>query len=207
MIVLLSTGLIAGWWLSHFLWRRRNNPDRLPLPPGPKGYPIIGNLLGMPTDKPWQEFDRWSKIYGEFCIDHKPASHISSWGIYRRYDIFQDTWTTISCSRKRWKDLWSIRETVTKVFWPRTFSHVDWIVSSLFSMLCPACLLENRMDFKWNMATLRYGPQWRSYRRTFHDYFHPNIVHKYHSVQVAMTRVFLRRLLKSPDRFIFHIRQ
>ena len=65
MIVILSAGLIATWWLSRFLWGRRNNPDRLPLPPGPKGYPIIGNLLGMPTYKPWEGFDQWSKIYGK----------------------------------------------------------------------------------------------------------------------------------------------
>jgi len=97
MIVLLSAGLIATWWLSRFLWGRRNNPDRLPLPPGPKGYPITG-LLGMPTYKPWEGFEQWSKIYGKLITS---PLHISSWGIHRRYDIFQDTWATISCSWER----------------------------------------------------------------------------------------------------------
>jgi len=54
------------------------------------------------------------------------------------------------------------------------------------------------------MTILRYEPQWgsRARARTFHDYFHLNTVHKYHSVQVTIVQVFLRHLLKSPDRFI-----
>ena len=72
---------------------------------------------------------------------------------------------------------------------------------------CLAYSLEGRMDYTWNMAQRRYGPQWRSHRRTFHDYFHPNVVHKYHSTQITTIRAFLRRLLESPDNFVHHIQQ
>ncbi|KAF8883978.1 cytochrome P450 [Infundibulicybe gibba] len=41
------------------------NPKRLPLPPGPKGLPIIGNLLDMPAHKPWVIYNEWSKTYGD----------------------------------------------------------------------------------------------------------------------------------------------
>lgn len=63
------------------------------------------------------------------------------------------------------------------------------------------------MDYTWHMAFLRYGLQWKSYRRTFHDYFHQNVVHKYYATQITTTRTFLRRLLKSPDDFTLHIRR
>jgi len=87
------------------------------------------------------------------------------------------------------------------------FPMLNEVLVASFSMPCLTCLLESRMDYRWNMALLRYGLQWRSYRRTFHYYFHPNIIHKYYSVQVTRARAFLRHLLKSPDRLKFHIRQ
>ena len=204
-IVLWSGGLITGWWLSRLLRERRNNPNRLPLPPGPKGYPIIDNLLDMPTDKSWQVFDKWSKTYGTFSIDHKPIYSLCP--THRRYGIFQDTWSTIYCPRECREDLWSIRETLVQLLWPPPFADVQWIVRRIFSVYVGLRLLGGRMDFTWNMAFHRYGSQWRNHRRAFHDYFHPNVIHKYHSTQIVTTRAFLRRLLKSPDDFMLHIRQ
>ncbi len=40
--------------------------SRYPLPPGPKGSPIIGNLRQVPTERPDVQFARWSKEYSEF---------------------------------------------------------------------------------------------------------------------------------------------
>lgn len=60
-VVLSLAWLIYGWKQG-----RKDNIRGLPLPPGPKGYPIIGNLLDLPPDKPWVTFHEWSKIYGVF---------------------------------------------------------------------------------------------------------------------------------------------
>ncbi|KAF8954906.1 cytochrome P450 [Flammula alnicola] len=46
------------WTLYHYVARRRNH---LPLPPGPKTLPFIGNLLNMPRELEWKTYDRWSK--------------------------------------------------------------------------------------------------------------------------------------------------
>lgn len=37
---------------------------RLPLPPGPRRLPIIGNALDYPTKTPWVEYAEWSQKYG-----------------------------------------------------------------------------------------------------------------------------------------------
>ena len=61
---------LAAIFFSVMLFRqlkkgRDDNPNGLPLPPGPKGYPIIGNLFDMPVYKPWLVYDEWRKTYGK----------------------------------------------------------------------------------------------------------------------------------------------
>ena len=45
------------------------------LPPGPRGYPIIGNVLEL-RNQQWLKFTEWRKQYGQgrsnltFCLSH-----------------------------------------------------------------------------------------------------------------------------------------
>ena len=41
-------------------------PSRPRLPPGPRGYPIVGNLFDLPSTRPWEQFGAWGKQYGGF---------------------------------------------------------------------------------------------------------------------------------------------
>ncbi|PPQ87697.1 hypothetical protein CVT25_011464 [Psilocybe cyanescens] len=57
-------GILTTIVVVFALYRRRNNAgslSHLPLPPGPKGLPLIGNLRNMPTSFEWQTYHKWSK--------------------------------------------------------------------------------------------------------------------------------------------------
>jgi hypothetical protein len=51
---------------AHFVLRRfLSRSSRLPLPPGPKGYPIIGNILEIgQQEQPWVVYSDIAKEYG-----------------------------------------------------------------------------------------------------------------------------------------------
>ncbi|KAF7371345.1 Cytochrome P450 [Mycena sanguinolenta] len=45
-----------------YSFRRRRTP---PLPLGPRGLPIVGNILDVPTSQPWLKFAKLGEIWGE----------------------------------------------------------------------------------------------------------------------------------------------
>ncbi|KAF8874735.1 cytochrome P450 [Infundibulicybe gibba] len=168
--------LILGAAIAIGLLRARirnmeRYPKRLPLPPGPKGLPIIGNLLDMPrAEKPWLVFREWSKIYGDIM-------YLNICGIS----------IIILDSTRRTTDMLGER-------------------SSIYSDRPHMPMLIDLMDYGWFFAFMPYGAGWRRHRRLFHKYFHPNAVSKYHPAQSHATRIFLRRLLQSPEDLRGHIR-
>ncbi|RXW12273.1 hypothetical protein EST38_g13581 [Candolleomyces aberdarensis] len=61
------TGFSLLWAVAFVVQRlRRNARSRgLRLPPGPKRLPVIGNLLDLPQEQPWEEYHRMSQQYGD----------------------------------------------------------------------------------------------------------------------------------------------
>jgi hypothetical protein len=47
---------------SYLLWRTRRS--RLPLPPGPKGWPVLGHIFDLGGDELWLKVTDWSQQYG-----------------------------------------------------------------------------------------------------------------------------------------------
>ncbi|KAF7368440.1 Cytochrome P450 [Mycena venus] len=53
--------------LTILLYTTRRSRQRfrllLPLPPGPKKLPIVGNLFDVPADRPWEAYQQWNKDF------------------------------------------------------------------------------------------------------------------------------------------------
>jgi hypothetical protein len=68
-----------------------------PLPPGPKGYPLLGNMLDMPSSEEWLTFTQWGEKYGEQGIIITTLIHLM---IYLRSDQFCDHLRPDYCYRE-----------------------------------------------------------------------------------------------------------
>ena len=60
------TAFIVTILLVYWMNGRRQGRK---LPPGPKKYPLIGNLLSMPSTLEWETFADWGQKYGLCWIE------------------------------------------------------------------------------------------------------------------------------------------
>jgi hypothetical protein len=68
ILTCLIGGPLTFWWLRTRRRKEKENPRGLSLPPGPKPYPIIQNLLDVPLYKPWLVYNEWFKTYGAYKL-------------------------------------------------------------------------------------------------------------------------------------------
>ncbi|KAF6751123.1 cytochrome P450 98A3 [Ephemerocybe angulata] len=62
---ILALGLGTILFVKATTARRKRNPRRLPLPPGPAGYPILGNATQIPIEKPWEGYNALCREHGD----------------------------------------------------------------------------------------------------------------------------------------------
>lgn len=82
------TLLGIGVYLLNLYIKRRRLPA--PLPPGPRGLPIIGNAADMPTQKDWFTYAEWGRKYGGIASVEVMGQHIiivNSVDVMRELDI------------------------------------------------------------------------------------------------------------------------
>lgn len=66
--VSVACGVLALYTISRLL---RGKGNRLPLPPGPKGLPVLGNIndLPKPGEPEWEHWLRHKDLYGAYSYN------------------------------------------------------------------------------------------------------------------------------------------
>ena len=66
------------------VWKLRRTRNRARLPPGPKGLPILGNVLDFPKDVPlWQTFTSLARKHGMYLFPSGFPRYLTEWSIRR----------------------------------------------------------------------------------------------------------------------------
>lgn len=80
---ILAGFFVIFWVVSSLL---KNYCKKRQLPPGPRGFPLIGNKHQVPSVKPWRKFEEWNKEYGEFSM-FRNFTHQSQWSVLNPQDL------------------------------------------------------------------------------------------------------------------------
>ncbi|KAF7978460.1 hypothetical protein HWV62_664 [Athelia sp. TMB] len=158
------------------------------LPPGPPGWPIIGNLLDLPKEFQWHKYKEWSEQYDSDII------HLKVFG------------TSII--------VLSSLESISTLLEGRASIYSDRPKSTMVNELCdlPAFsvillrLTLSRMGYDRVFAFMPYGPLWRSHRKAFHQEFQPQHASRHHPIEAKATHNLLRHLLTNPQQWFEHAR-
>ena len=108
------------------------------LPPGPRGYPIIGNLLEL-REGHWLKFAEWRKKYGTFVV-----VQVTYWPIFephptRRSVLPQCRWPASNCYQLSKSRCGPPRTTCGKIFRSatphcRSRYYVEWALPRAISL-------------------------------------------------------------------------
>ena len=66
LVVFSVLGLLTLWRRLKAIRARGG----LPLPPGPPGLPLVGNIFGIPVTNEYATFRDWSLAYGLVPVSH-----------------------------------------------------------------------------------------------------------------------------------------
>lgn len=76
MALFTLSGVLLGLTVLYIIKQLLFKTTQAPLPPGPKGKPLIGNLgyLPPPGTKDWEHWARFKELYGILTV--YPAAHM-----------------------------------------------------------------------------------------------------------------------------------
>ncbi|KAJ7688262.1 cytochrome P450 [Mycena rosella] len=180
--------LCATLALAATLYYARAQRWKLPLPPGPRKLPLVGNSFDLPVTSPWEVYTRWSKQYGSDIL------HLDLAGT-----------SVIILSSLEATD--ALLERRSAIYSDRQVLGMELYYWDVHSFRGDFPMVVDLMGWDFNIALMKYGEDWRTTRRLFNHAFNVTASQQYRPQLQKAARLLLERLLDSPEEFLPHFRQ
>ena len=130
------------------------SPPRLP--PGPRGYPIVGNLLDLPPNHIWEKFGAWGRQYGGLFSLHFPphSPHLDANVLTGFHGYIGDVIYVNVLGQEM--IILNSSEAAVELFDKRSANYSDRPVAMMAGEI---------MGWNQSLALVRYGPRFREYRK------------------------------------------
>ena len=171
--------------------------QRSDLPPGPKGYPIIGNLFDMPSTHAWEKFGEFGEKYGAshgsqlshtFHFGKKCVHEFLHAGEITHLNVMGQVTIILNSSRAA-VDLLDKRSA--------TYSGRP------VAMMCGEIIGWNRV-----LPLTQYGPRFREFRKNLSRFIGTRAsTEKFAPLLERETAKFVARVLADPGSLARHIRK
>jgi hypothetical protein len=163
---------------------------RISLPPGPKGLPLVGNILDMPVEREWLTFARWGEVWGSLS--------------------FQST-SPISLNTFILGDICSITvlgQPIIIINSAKVACDMLDKKSAIYSDRPILQMAGELVGWKHTLVLLPYGDRFRRYRRLFHRLIGSQaVVKRFFPSEELEARRFLRRVFMKPNDLAAHVRK
>ncbi|KAJ3861389.1 cytochrome P450 [Lentinula novae-zelandiae] len=182
IFVMLTLASILSLWRHHSY----GSGIKLPLPPGPRKLPILGNTLDMPATDQHIIFSQWAEQYDSDILHLKVAGE--------DYIILNSYEAVIDLLDKR-SAIYSSRPHFTML---QDLKTVLWVVMYI------SC---SSVGWKGDLLFMSSGKALNAHRKLFHQEFHPTnlSIHRIHEKRAL--GIFLNSLIDTPEEWVGHIKQ
>jgi len=176
----------VGVYLVKQIFTKKNPA---PYPPGPPGWPLVGNISDMPQVKPWLTFAEWGKKYGKCLLScQNLAFQLRATGDISHIELMGQHIIVVNSLK-----------TTLEMLDKKSSVYSDRPLLPMVGELC---------GWKHSLPLVPYGDRFRWHRKNFHHFIgNGAALHPYHPIEEIETHRFLKRVLANPDQLPAHIRQ
>ena len=192
-------------------WIKISKNKNLSLPPGPKGYPLIGNVYQTPQRYPWLVYAEWKEKYGSvssFTVMGKTTIVLNS--LKAAQDLLDHRSSNFSSRPRMVCDSPSFIVVLDygSFKYSRSWQTSYWIGNGT-SPICHTANAGGELIYGTKLIILKKFTMCctRKHRKMFYQYFQPKNISIFSPFQRKMAIALLDQFSASPADFIAHIRQ